>query len=77
MNADERVVYSGSPSIVADDSVTTTAALPLSNMSVSLDTSVAVPSAGIGRCSVTACWPCTSSAGLNVPMPDITERPAP
>ena len=34
---------------------------------------VAVPSTGIGRCSVTACWPCTSSAGLNVPMLPIAE----
>ena len=44
-------------------------------MSVSLATTVAVPSTGIGRCSVTACWPWTSRAGLNVPMSAITERP--
>ena len=31
-------------------------------------TIVTVPSTGIGRCSVTACWPWTSIAGLNVPI---------
>jgi hypothetical protein len=59
----------GAPSISTSDVMTTTAALPLSNMSEIVDVSFAVPDGGIGRCSVTACWPCTSSAGLNVPMP--------
>ena len=32
-----------------------------------------LPSTGIGRCNVNACCPCTSSAGLNVPILPIGE----
>ena len=47
-------------------------------MPVTSPVTVAVPETGIGRCSVTACWPCTSNAGLNVPMLPIAEpRPQP
>ena len=56
------------PSISAVVSVTTTAALTLSYIATIFDRSVTVPATGIGRCSVTACWPCTSSAGLNDPI---------
>jgi hypothetical protein len=76
MNADDRVVYSGSPPISAFDSVTTTAALPLSYMATTFPVMVAEPSTGISRCRVTACWPCTSIAGLNDPMLRIAD-PAP
>ena len=68
MNIELRLVYSGSPSIVASASVTTTAAFSLSYIAATRPTIVAVPSTGIGRCSVTACWPWTSRAGLNVPI---------
>ena len=68
MNADIVVVYSGSPPLTASDSVTTTAALPLSYIATSVDVMVAVPSTGISRWSVTDCWPCTSIAGLNEPI---------
>jgi hypothetical protein len=53
--------------------VTTTAALPLSYIATSSLVIDAVPSTGIGRCSVTACWPWTSSAGLKVPMLPIAD----
>ena len=36
--------------------------------------SVTVPDVGIGRWSVTDCWPWTRSAGLNVPIDRITEH---
>ncbi len=47
--------------------MTTTAAFSLSYIAAIRLTIVTVPSTGIGRCSVTACWPWTSRAGLNVP----------
>ena len=69
MNADIVVVYNGEPSAsLASAAITTTAALPLSNMSTTRDWTVADPSTGSARCSVTDCWPCTSSAGLYVPI---------
>ena len=73
MNADDVLVYNGAPSITASVSVTITAALPLSYMPTSSLVIVTVPSTGIGRWSVTACWPWTSSAGLNVPMSRIAD----
>ena len=76
MNADERVVHSGSPeSSFTSASVTTTAALPLSYIATTGPASSPAPRPGSGRCSVIACEPCTSSAGLNVPIWLIELRP--
>ena len=58
-------------------SVTTTAALPLSYIATTSLSTVAVPSTGIGRCRVTDCWPCTSSAGLNDPIVPSAGAPTP
>jgi len=69
MNSDAPVVYKGAPlASVATLSVTTTAALPLSYIAAIRPTTVAVPDTGNGWCRVTDCEPCTSMAGLKVPM---------
>ena len=62
------VVKSGWPSQVGPlASITTTAALPLSYIAA-MRRSIRYPSTGSGLCSVNDCSPCTSIAGLKVPM---------
>ena len=58
---EDRVVHSSSPdSEVATPSCQITAALPLSQTSVSVVRTVAEPDVGIGACTVIACEPCTT-----------------
>src|SRR4029079_11285838 len=58
---DERVVHSSSPaSDVATPSCQLTAALPLSQTSVSVVRTVAEPEVGSGALTVMACEPCTT-----------------
>ena len=55
------MVHSSSPdSEVATPSCQITAALPLSQTSVSVVRTVAEPNVGIGACTVIACEPCTT-----------------
>src|SRR3954469_15140753 len=77
MKTDDTLVNIGEPSetSVATVSVTTTAALPLSYIAVTRPCMLTLPLTGNGLGSVMACWPCTNSAGLNVPMLRIGEPP--
>ncbi|SLH81555.1 Uncharacterised protein [Mycobacteroides abscessus subsp. abscessus] len=60
---DERVVHSGAPSEpVMVCSCTITAAEPLSHSSLIRPVLVALPAAGIGRCTCTSWWACTTLA---------------